>query len=1031
MQCATSLKTLLAADARRRPSPSDWVYVNNFAKPDHPKAIELPSGRAVAFREAMHKLIEDLQSAAPAAFQSEDYQTRRGSIDEAFQKKQFAAFNQLRENAAAKSIVLLRTPVGFALAPAANGEVVPPDEFNAWPPAKRAQTQADIEALEKDLEHIVRQIPQMEKQQRDEIRALNRDTAEFVVDHLIQEAKAAFSDIPEIAAHIDFVRADLIENMPIFVVRGEAGEGDPRALTQAAAFERYEANVLISQNGAVGAPLVEELHPTLGNLIGRIDYVSAHGVLVTNFLLIKAGALHRASGGYLVVDARSLLMEPFSWTALKRTLRRGEIAIEDVGRFMGLTNTVTLEPDPIPLRVKVVLFGDRLLYFLLCALDPELREHFKLLADFEDDLARTPDNEALFARLIASAVKREGLLALDRSAVARVIEHVARMASHSGKLSLSFDELNDALTEADLYAREAKRATITRLDIDNALDARIRRASRLRDRMKESVIEKVALIATEGLRVGQINGLSVLEIGGFAFGRPTRITCQVRPGGGKVVDIEREVELGGPIHSKGVLILSGLLAGRYALDTPMSLYASLVFEQSYGGVEGDSASSAELYALLSALAETPIRQDLAVTGSVNQYGEVQAIGGVNEKIEGFFDICLARGLTGSQGVLIPASNAQHLMLRDDVVKACADGPFRRLPHRFDRRRRRAAHRPSRRRTSVRRRLSCGQRERARRAAFAGLRRHPEEFRQGRRRRFNQARSLTMATAPRQFRRLVLGLQAGPSRSALDLAIEFAQDLDLELLGVFLEDAGLRRLAGMPSARALHAAGGGWRDLDWARISSDLDLAEAAAERQFAELARGLARRQFEVVRGGAAFALASLSRADDILLIDAPLTAADRVAEPFASMVESAFRSAAAVMLAPRKLARRSGPIVAVATRPDDPSIAMAQAIAALSGQTWRVLQVRPHVSSPTPPESPARRLPGALTRIATGAIDVAIGAAAQTLRQSGARLAVVSRREPAFGLALAIELATSAPVLSIEEPAAAPDEESGRARAG
>ncbi len=670
-----SLKTVLARDAKTRPSPSDWVYVNNFAKPDRPSAIELPPGRAIPFKDAMHKLIEDLKSAAPTAFQSEDYQTRRGSIDEAFQKKQFEAFSRLREKAAAKNIVLLRTPVGFALAPAVNGEVVPPDQFNAWPADKRAEIQADIEALEKDLEHIVRQIPQMEKQQRDEIRALNRDTAEFAVDHLIQEVRAAFSDIPGVAAHINSVRADLIENVPIFVIKGESGEGDPAALMQAAAFERYEVNVLVSQNGAPGAPLVEELHPTLGNLIGRIDYISSHGVLVTNFLLIKAGALHRASGGYLLVDARALLVEPFSWTALKRALRRGEIAIEDVGRFLGLTNTVTLEPDPIPLRVKIVLFGDRLLYFLLCGLDPELGEHFKLLADFEDDLPRNPENEALFARLIASAVRRDGLLPLNRQAVARVVEHVARVASHSGKLSLFVDELNDALTEADLYAREGARAIITRADVDGALSARVRRASRLHDRMRESVIENVALISTQGSRIGQINGLSVLEIGGFAFGHPTRITCQVRPGAGKVVDIEREVALGGPIHSKGVLILGGLLAGRYALDTPMSLHASLVFEQSYGGVEGDSASSAELYALLSALAEAPIRQDLAVTGSVNQHGEVQAIGGVNEKIEGFFDICSARGLTGSQGVLIPASNVQHLMLREDVVKACAEGRF--------------------------------------------------------------------------------------------------------------------------------------------------------------------------------------------------------------------------------------------------------------------------------------------------------------------------------------------------------------------
>jgi predicted ATP-dependent protease len=450
----------------------------------------------------------------------------------------------------------------------------------------------------------------------------------------------------------------------MFAARGDGGEGEAGEPLQGAAFDRYEVNVLIAQNGAAGAPIIDELHPTLGNLIGRIDYVSAHGVLMTNFRLIKPGAIHRASGGYLLIDARALLIEPFSWSALKRALRRGEIVIEDVGRFLGLTSTVSLEPDAIPLRVKVVLFGDRLLYFLLSAWDPDLGELFKILADFEDDLARTVENEAIFARLVGSLARRDGLRALDAQATARVVEHAARLSAHSGKLSLRVNDL-----------REAKRDIVARADVERALQARVRRASRLRDRTQEAILEGVALIATEGTRVGQINGLSVIEIGGFAFGRPTRITCQTRPGGGKVVDIEREVELGGPIHSKGVLILGGFLAGRYALDTPMSLFASLVFEQSYGGVEGDSASSAELYALLSALADAPLRQDLAVTGSVNQHGDVQPIGGANEKIEGFFDICAARGLTGTQGVLIPASNVQHLMLREDVVKACADGRF--------------------------------------------------------------------------------------------------------------------------------------------------------------------------------------------------------------------------------------------------------------------------------------------------------------------------------------------------------------------
>jgi lon-related putative ATP-dependent protease len=399
------------------------------------------------------------------------------------------------------------------------------------------------------------------------------------------------------------------------------------------------------------------------------------GALVTNFRLIRPGALHRANGGTLLLDVRSLLTEPFSWPALKRALTQRRIAIEDVARFVGLTTTVSLEPDPIPLDVKVVLYGERQLYWLLEALDPDLPRHFKILADFDDELDRTPAGEALMARLVATIAARDGLRPLDREAVARTLEHAARLADDQDKLTLLVERLGDTLAEADHGAAEAGRASIARTDIEAAIAARLHRAGRIRERAQEMILRDIALIDTAGSRVGQVNGLAVLAIGGLAFGRPSRITCRVRPGAGRILDIEREAKLGGPLHSKGVMILSGLLASRYAQEGPMSLSAYLVFEQSYGGVDGDSASSTEFYALLSALSELPLRQDLAVTGSVNQHGEVQAIGGANEKIEGFFDICAARGLTGTQGVLIPAANAQHLMLREDVVEACAQGRF--------------------------------------------------------------------------------------------------------------------------------------------------------------------------------------------------------------------------------------------------------------------------------------------------------------------------------------------------------------------
>jgi len=668
--------------AAGRPAPSDWVYVNNFKEPHKPVAIALPAGRAPQFRDAMRGLIEALKTAIPAVFQSEEYQVRRGAIDEAFQKKQAEAFADLQAKASGQNIVIVRTPMGFALMPAKDGEVIPPNEFSALPADEREHIQGQIEVLEKDLEHIIHRIPQWEKERRDEIRRVNSETAEVAVEQPIAEVLEAVGDLERVAGHVDTVRADLIDNINLFIAQAAAAEqaempdemiGGP--------FDRYEVNVLVTQetadgqDGSGGAPVIEELHPTLPNLTGRIDHIARQGVLVTNFRQIKPGALHRANGGYLMLDARSLLSEGFSYQALKRALRQKQIVIEDAGRLIGMSSTISLEPDPIPLDVKVVLFGDRMLYYLLSSLDPDIGEHFKVVADFEDDVERSPENEAVLARFVAAILAREEMRPMERDGVGLVLDHAARLAGDSGKLTLMVDAIRDVLAEADYRAAEAGRDTIARQDVRTALDERIRRNARLRDRAQEQILDGVALIDTDGARTGQINGLSVQSLGGFSFGRPTRITCQVTPGTGKVVDIEREVDLGGPIHSKGVLILSGFLTGRFATSIPMSLSASLVFEQSYGGVDGDSASSAELYTLLSAIAEIPLRQDLAVTGSVNQHGDVQAIGGVNEKIEGFFDICKARGLTRKQGVLIPASNVRHLMLREDVVEACRERDF--------------------------------------------------------------------------------------------------------------------------------------------------------------------------------------------------------------------------------------------------------------------------------------------------------------------------------------------------------------------
>jgi lon-related putative ATP-dependent protease len=671
-----SVRLMLDEAALSQPAPPDWVYVYNFADPQRPKALSLPAGRAPAFQKAVHDLIEELKVALPAVFESEDYQKQRGAVEQAIQAKGQTAFAALNEKAQAKNIVILRTPAGFTMAPVRDGKIVPPDVFNAWPREQQIAVQQAIESLEKDLEDTLRGMPRLEKEQRDAVLALERETARFAMEHLVAAVKAAFADLPGVLAHIDEITKDLLENVHLFAEPREAA-ADPMVLMRlGGALERFEVNVMVTQSDhGSNAPVIEELNPTLANLVGRIEYLQMQGALVTNFRLIKAGALHRANGGTLLLDVRALLTEPFSWAALKRALTRREIVIEDVTRFIGLTTTVSLEPDPIPLDVKIVLFGDRMLYYMLSAVDPDLSRHFKVLADFDDELERTAGNEMMLGRMIGGMAKQEGLQPLDRDAVARVIEHAARIADDQQRLTLRVELIRDLLTEVSHWAGVAGRKVATRADVEHAISQQIVRVSRIRDLGKSMILRDIALIDTQGAQVGQVNGLSVMALGGYMFGKPTRITCSVRPGAGRIIDIEREVELGGPLHSKGVLILSGYLTSRYGQDKPVSLNASLVFEQSYGGVDGDSASSTELYALLSALSGLPLRQEVAVTGSVNQLGVVQAIGGANDKIEGYFDICAARGLTGTQGVMIPASNVQHLMLRADVIEACAAGKF--------------------------------------------------------------------------------------------------------------------------------------------------------------------------------------------------------------------------------------------------------------------------------------------------------------------------------------------------------------------
>ena len=619
--------------------------------------------------------IEELRGIVPALFEGEDYQTRRRAIDAGFQAGQEQALEALNKKAAAQNIAILRTPQGFALAPMHEGKVVKPETFNALPDVMRSEKQAQIAALEQELSKLLERLPKSEKERRAKVSELNEELARVAVTAALEDVAAAFADVPAVIGHLNDAGEDLVRNIAVFLPSGD-GEAapirEPADALRDPRFRRYMVNVMVAQTApdgggaTMGAPVVEEINPVYGNLIGRIEHVAQGGALMTDFLLMKPGALHKANGGYLLVDARRLLQSPFAYEALKRALKASEIGLVPQ----------TLDPHPIPLDVKLILTGEREIYYLLAQHDPDFLGLFKVQADFDDAIARSPANDLAYAGIVASIVTAHKLKHADASGVARIIEEGARLADDREKLSVEIGYISDLVREADYWAKKAGHDLIGHDDVQQAVDAQIQRADRIKDRAQETVERGVVLVDTGGAKVGQINGLAVMQVGNFMFGRPSRITARVRMGQGRIIDIEREAKLGGATHTKGMMILYGFIAGRYAQDIPLALGATITFEQSYGGVDGDSASSTELYALLSALADVPVYQGYAVTGSVNQWGEVQAIGGVNHKIEGFFDVCKARGLTGEQGVLIPQSNVQHLMLREDIVAACEVGKFR-------------------------------------------------------------------------------------------------------------------------------------------------------------------------------------------------------------------------------------------------------------------------------------------------------------------------------------------------------------------
>ncbi len=673
------VRRLLQDKAASQAVPQDWCYVNNFKQPHKPKKLGLPKALGGVFSQDMDELIDALTSLIPSVFDGDLYQSKVAILDAALNQRQEQAVEAVREQAKTRGVALFTTPTGFAFAPAqADGSAMSPKEFNKIGEAAQADVRESIDELELVLQRALHQLPLWQRESREKLKVLNGEMATMAVSHVIEDLRDKYADFPDVLEYLLAVEDDVVFNVDDFRQAGDqmraiAGAGDDEP------FSRYRVNVLVDHSQTHGAPVVFEDSTNYQSLIGRSEHRSKMGTLFTNFNLIKAGALHRANGGYLVLDAEQVLRHPYSWEALKRALTAKEIRIDSLEHVMSLVSTESLEPDPIPLDVKVVLVGDRHLYYLLLHEDPEFKELFKVAVDFEEDIHRTDTTDQLYARLVATLCRQQKLKSFDRTAVARVIEHSSRLVEDSTKLSTHMRSMSDLMSEADYWASEQGHEVVTATDVVAAIQAQIRRSSRLMEGLHENVLRDLVLIDTMGGKVGQVNGLSVIEAGDHAFGVPSRITARARIGEGDLIDIEREVDLAGPIHSKGVMILEAYLGAKYAFETPLALSASLAFEQSYGEVEGDSASSAELYALLSAISGAPINQALAVTGAINQFGEVQAIGGVNEKIEGFFDICQARGLRDAQGVIIPVANVDDLMLRADVVAAVERNEFHIYP----------------------------------------------------------------------------------------------------------------------------------------------------------------------------------------------------------------------------------------------------------------------------------------------------------------------------------------------------------------
>jgi len=673
----STIASILNKRAKGEPQPHDWVYVNNFKDSDSAISLDLPAGQGSELAADMKELIEAFRKDIPKALESSEYENRRAELLDSYQAASNNLFQVLEKASEKLGFSLQRTVSGLVIVPQKAGRNYTQEEYDALNEKKRQKLEKQGKELTEQLNEVLRQVREQEKITKDALAQADRDVGMSCLGHRLDPLREKYGELEKVLGYLDSVQEDILNTLEDFKPQSIQpqipGIKMPR---QEPSFDRYQVNVLVDNKETDGAPVVFESNPTYNNLFGRIEHVMQYGgVAVTDFTMIRSGALHRANGGYLVIDAREVLINPFVWDSLKRCIRNNEIRIEDVLEQYRFMTMVSLKPEPVQMQAKIVLIGTPWIYYLLFHLDPDYRKFFKVKAEFDSRVARTPEIMHDYSLFVASHCRAEGLLPFDKSGVAALLEHTARMADDQGKLSSQFMEIADFIREISFWATKADRAIIGGDDVRAAAEESLYRVNRIEERMQELYDDGTLMVDTSGAVVGQINGLSVIGLGDHTFGRPTRITAMAYTGQDGMVNIEREVKLSGPIHDKGVLILTGYLGGTFAGERPLSLSASICFEQSYDGIEGDSASSTELYALLSALSGVAVKQGIAVTGSVNQRGIVQPIGGVNHKIEGFFAVCRAQGLTGEQGVMIPKANERHLMLHEDVIQAVTAGQF--------------------------------------------------------------------------------------------------------------------------------------------------------------------------------------------------------------------------------------------------------------------------------------------------------------------------------------------------------------------